>query len=106
MAAEDPTETFVATHESAPHGGDVESRATLVSAVTEWLAGRTVGSPGDVTVSVAVLPGRWLLRVDSGASGSTLDYPSRTDCSAAEVASAVRRWARVSGLSARVDAQR
>lgn len=106
MAAEDHTESFAVSQDRAVASVDIESPLSLSTQVTDWLAARAGASSTEVTVQVLALPGRWLLRIEAGACSSSVEWSTRAEPSAADVAAAVRRWARAVGLGARTEAQR
>lgn len=104
MSAEDQlVEASVVCERPRTSGGSERFVPTLSPSVTGWIANRVRGAVDDVVVSILVLPGRWLFRVEYGASASTLDEPACGERNALELAEAVRGWARSAGLLARVD---
>jgi hypothetical protein len=100
MSAEDQFESVPLTHETPRTASSSEALAPVVTA---WLAGRLAVSCGEVGVVIAVLPGRWLFRVEIGGAASSLELPARGERGASEVAAAVRAWARGQGLAARIE---
>lgn len=106
MAAEDPGETIATFHTDTVARTNTEESVTLAPPVADWLARRTALATTEVSVSIAVLPGRWLICVEAGACGSTIDWPTCRQHRVGDVALALRRWARGAGMSARIEAQR
>jgi hypothetical protein len=106
MGAEDHTEPFAIDPQTPSALAEGEGRIALTAEVTDWLGRRTETTDDGASILVAVQSGRWLLRVELGATASTIDVPARVDASASEVAAAVRRWARTAGFGARTEALR
>jgi hypothetical protein len=75
----------------------------LSSHVEDWLARRCAQNESETTVCLRVMPGRWLLRIESGESASSIDQPVHGEHSLSDVVAEVRRWARAAGHTARVE---
>ncbi len=103
MAAQDTPDGNYQVH-SAPSvaSGDPPQ---IEPDVRGWLEARLAGAGRDVTVAVSALPGRWLFRVENGATASTIEHQTRRDdCTSADLATAVRRVAVRAGYAARIEA--
>jgi hypothetical protein len=102
MSADDQSEP-VAVSSTDTRPGPADSAPALTNNVAEWLARRVATNAGETTVSVQVLPGRWMIRVESGGSASAIEQPSRGEHSASDVSALIRRWARSAGFTSRVE---
>jgi hypothetical protein len=105
MADDDQIETTTASESQHREPVLSERAVGLPPMVSDWLGSRVETAPGEVVVAVSVVSSRWVVRVEYGATASSLDAPSRGEHTASEVAAAIRRWARAVGHTARFDGQ-
>jgi hypothetical protein len=103
MAGEDPSDAAVDAPATSRSYGETDASVQMHPGVSDWLARRVDGAGHEVQLAVSVLPGRWLFRVESGASGSTIEHPTRHTCAPNDLAAAVRTWARNEGHAVRVE---
>jgi len=81
----------------------VPASSELRDDVRAWLGARLRGATGELTIAVASMPGRWMLRVETGAVASSIEQPSQSDCASRELVAVVERWVRSAGHDARVE---